>query len=110
MGHILEGRRRQIRLKGRRMTLIRRASAGVPERRVVLTGFARVLRPGAPEGPIQQGDQQVEILHDEIADAGWPWPPRLHDALDMGRQVTLQAAAPIYEGSTLVGWSLWVRG
>ncbi|MFC4169609.1 hypothetical protein [Teichococcus aestuarii] len=92
------------------MTLIRRASAGQPQRNVVLTGFARPFRPGEVEGPIQQGDQQVEILHDEIAAAEWPWPPRLHDALDMGRQVTLQAATPIYDGAALAGWSLWVRG
>jgi hypothetical protein len=110
MGQMLETRRRMIRSRGRTMRLIRRATNGVPQQTVDLMGFPRLYRPGEIEGAIQQGDQQVEILADELDAAGFGAPTTGHLLVLDGRQVTLQGARPIYEGADLIGHSLWVRG
>jgi hypothetical protein len=110
MGQMLETRRRMIRTRGRAMRLIRRASSGVPQQAVDLIGFPRLYRPGEIEGSIQQGDQQVEILNDEIAAAGFGQPGTGQKLILDGREVTLQGSRPVYEGATVIGHSLWVRG
>ena len=109
MSHHLDARRRQIRAKGRPMTL-RRGPATAPIE-VALTGFARDYRPEEVQGLVKQGDQRVEILDDEIAAAGWPSPPKNPDKLDIGgRMTTVQGAREIEVGGTRLGWSLWVTG
>jgi len=110
MGHLLDGRRRMIRSRGRSMTLRLLASAGVPQRDVALVGFDRAYRPGELEGGIAQGDEQVEILNDEIAAAGFPAPTSGMLLIRDGQQVTLQGSRAIREGSAVIGHSLWVRG
>jgi hypothetical protein len=110
MGQMLETRRRMIRTRGRAMRLIRRATNGVPQQAVDLIGFPRLYRPGEIEGSIQQGDQQVEVLNDEIAAAGFGAPSTGQKLLLDGREATIQGSRPVYEGAAVIGHSLWVRG
>ncbi|MFT8245200.1 hypothetical protein [Roseomonas sp. BN140053] len=110
MSHHLEARRRTILTRGRPMTL-RRERAGQAALVVEVTGFARAYRPEEFQGGVQANDQQVEILNDEIAAAGWPAPPGNPDRLVMdGRTSTVKGARPVYAGAELIGWSLWVNG
>ncbi|MFH5927076.1 hypothetical protein [Roseomonas xinghualingensis] len=92
------------------MSLIRRASNGAPQKTVDLIGFPRLYRPGEIEGAIQQGDQQVEILNDELVEADFGAPTTGHLLVLDGRQLTVQGARPVYEGAALIGHSIWVRG
>jgi hypothetical protein len=109
MSHHLEARRRQIRAKGRPMVLTRQARGATPAASVTLLGFPRGYRPDEIQGGVQGGDQQVEILQDEIAAAEWPFPPAQPDRLVIdGRTSTVKGARPIYDGALLIGWSIWV--
>jgi hypothetical protein len=112
MGAHLTARRRLILSKGRPMTLRRPNPGAAPaEPDVTLTGC---LYPYAPEkiaGPLRQGDAQVQILHDEIAAVGWTDNPGTGDWLVIdGLTWLVQGEGPVYEGPTLIGHSLTVRG
>jgi hypothetical protein len=112
MGHLLNARRRQILAKGRRMVLRRLPSSGVAQQEVVLLGFSHGAEAGEVDGPIQPGDLIIETLHDEIAASDWPAPPAKPDRIiDGGQQLAVQGRGrPIYEGGTVIGWRIWVRG
>jgi hypothetical protein len=108
MSHHLAARRRMIRAKGRPMVLHKQ---GASPGSVDLLGFPRGYRPDEIAGGVQQGDQQVETLNDELAEAGWTSPPAHRDRLVIdGRSTTIQGARAVYDGQLLIGWSLWVRG
>jgi hypothetical protein len=108
MSHFLAARRRQIRAKGRAMVLHRN---GATPASVTLLGFPRSYRPDEIQGGVVQGDQQVEILNDELAAAGWTAQPAHPDRLVIdGRSATVQGSRAVYDGALLIGWSLWVRG
>ena len=99
-----------IRSRGRTMTLRRERKGGAPVE-VTLIGFPRAYRPEEIQGGVQATDQQVEILNDEIAAAGWPAPPANPDRLVIdGRTSTVKGARPVYAGAELLGWSIWVTG
>ena len=90
------------------MVLTRQAKGATPAVSVTLMGFPRTYRPEEIQGGVQANDQQVEILNDEIAAAGWPVPPGNPDRLVIdGRTSTVKGARPIYDGPTLIGWSIW---
>ncbi|WP_075800251.1 hypothetical protein [Roseomonas gilardii] len=111
MSQALQTRRRMIRSRGRSMVLTRQAKGATPAVSVTLTGFPRTYRPEEIQGGVQANDQQVEILNDEIAAAGWPVPPGNPDRLVIdGRTSTVKGARPIYDGPALIGWSIWVSG
>ncbi|MBC9176768.1 hypothetical protein [Pseudoroseomonas ludipueritiae] len=109
MSELLAGRRAEIRKNGRSMVLTRQARGTTPAVSVTLLGFPRTYRPQEIQGGVQVNDQQVETLHDEIAAAGWPFPPAQPDRLVIdGRTSTVKAARPIFDGPLLIGWSIWV--
>jgi hypothetical protein len=106
--HLL-ARRLNMRMRGRPMVLRRQATPVSPT--ITVTGYARNYRPGELTAGVQQGDVRAEILNDEIAQLGWPAPPRNPDRLTFdGRTYTIIGAAPVHEGTTIIGWSLWARG
>lgn len=109
MGYMLARRRRQIQAKGRPMTL-RRISAGSPVT-VTVRGTLRLFDPQDLTGAVKQGTARIEIGQDEIAAAGWPYPPRSPDqVLADGVSYTIEGAAPVCEGATIIGWTLFVGG
>lgn len=104
----LAARRHMIRTRGRLMSLRREGASPLA---VDLMGFPRAYRPDEIEGGVVQGDQQVEILNDELAAAAWPSKPAHPDRLVIdGGTATVQGARPVYDGALLIGWSIWVRG
>jgi hypothetical protein len=103
-----ESRARLIEQFGRPMR-IRRTVANAPAQFVNVKGFASRYAPGDIEGAIQQGDERVEILHREIAAAGWTT-VRLGDwVLKDEKQHAVQGSTPLYEGSTCIGHTVWIR-
>lgn len=108
----LPSRRRQIAAKGRAMVLQRQTGVSpVVWAQVQVRGVARGYRPEQLTGDIRQGDQNVSILNDEIAAAGWPGPPKARDSIIIdGRTWAVEGAYPVYEGDLLIGHDLWVRG
>lgn len=91
------------------MVLRRQATPTSPT--VTVSGYPRAYSPGELLGGVQQGDVRIEILNDEIAAASWPAPPRNPDRVVMdSRTYTVIGAFPIFEGTAVIGWSLWVRG
>ena len=114
MGVLLDGRRRQIGAKGSPLQLAR-AQKGVAAigAQLAVIGVLRGFRPSETTGGVEIGDEQVEILNDELAAAGGVWAagPRPRDiVLDGGRSLTVQGARAVREGAAVIGWSLWVRG
>ncbi|EHM01153.1 hypothetical protein HMPREF9946_02228 [Acetobacteraceae bacterium AT-5844] len=108
MSQLLNSRRRQIRAKGRTMVLHR---SGATPPSVTLLGFPRAYRPDELEGGVIQGDQQVEILADELNAAGWTDKPERPDRLVIdGRSTAVQGSRAVCDGALLIGYSLWVRG
>lgn len=94
------------------MTLRRQTQASPPLfTDVVLKGATARFEPQNSPPDVRQGDEQVLILNDEITAAGWPGPPRARDSLtDDGKVWAVQGARSVYDGGTLVGHYLWVRG
>ncbi len=109
MGSLAESRRNLIVRFGRTMQL-RRPVAGGQATTVTITAFASRYTPGEIEGAIQQGDERVQILHEEIAAAGWNGVRTSDWLLKDGKQQSIQGAIPGYEGSAVIGHVLWVRG
>jgi hypothetical protein len=105
MGQMLETRRRMIRSRGRSLTITRgAASAGV---NAAFQGFARAYSAGELSGGFQQGDMRLETL--ELPE---PFsPPLKGDRVTIdGRTWTVMGTAPVYEGSTLIGYSVSLKG
>lgn len=110
MGHHLDARRRNLATRGRPMTLSR-ISVDAPPVTVTVVGTLRLFNPQDLTGAVKQGDARIEIGHDEIAAASWPHPPSSPDqVLVDGQTYSVQGAAPVCEGPTIIGWSLDVRG
>jgi hypothetical protein len=110
MAGFVNTRRNHIRRRGRSMEL-RRLTSTTAYTSVSLLGILRAYRPEQLAGDIRQGDAQVSVLADEIAAASWPAPPRVRDQLVIDAMVwAVQGAWPIFDGSSLIGWDLWVRG
>lgn len=104
-----DARRALLRERGRPMVLRRQATPTSPT--VTLLAYPRAYQPGELAAGVQQGDVRIETLHDEIAAAGWPFPPRNPDRVTMdGRTYTVQGAFPLYEAGACIGWQLWCRG
>ena len=114
MGAHLNARRHNIARAGRPYTL-RRQTAYTPAATyssVTVQGYRRTYRTDELSGALVQGDWALEILNDEIAAATWSGPPINGDELLDGSLATyaVQGAAPVYEGSTLIGYTLQIRG
>jgi hypothetical protein len=90
--------------------ILRRIVPNADPIEVIVQGYSHQYNPDQLTGGVQQGDQRVEILADEVNLVGWPAPPARLDRLVMDRTVAIQGVTPVYDGSVLVGWSLWVRG
>lgn len=106
MGWITLSRRRQIRAKGRTMTLMR--PAGAPSVSVLAYApppQAVTLDTGAAVAPFQ-----AQITQDELA-ASTYGVPRTDDILmDGPRRYALKDAQPVYDGSAICGWTLISTG
>lgn len=114
MSAFLRSRRKLVGRAGRPMTLKRQTStATIPPTysTVTVVGLLVSYRPESIAGEIMQGDARVAILNDEIATASWPGPPRKHDTLVVDDETwVVEGSAPVYDGATLIGHSLHVRG
>lgn len=108
---MLDGRRRLIARRGR-SAVLRRQGAVTPPTYTSVTVMAVLTawRPGATDSGAAPDDRRVEILADEITAAGWPAPPRDGDSLVTAEgEHAVTGAAPVYDGGTLIGYSLTVR-
>ena len=108
-GAHLRARRRTLARMGRTITLQRPNDNPAPVPLAVI-GFPVAYRPDAVKPPISQGDCQLATLNDEIAAAGWPTPGQGTYAVIDGVTWSVLGASPVYEGSTCIGWNLWIRG
>lgn len=109
MGHLLDAWRQHLAAAGRTMTL-RRISSGAPVT-VSVVGALRMFNPDDLTGAVKQATAQIKIGHDEIVAASWPHPPRSPDqVLADGVSYTIEGAAPVCEGATIIGWTLFVGG
>lgn len=103
-------RRRHIARHGRQMEL-RRPTSTTSYTSVPVRGIFSGYKPEQMTGGVQQGDAKVSILNDEIALLAWPGPPRRRDAMLIDARVwNVEGATLIYDGDTLIGHDLWVRG
>jgi hypothetical protein len=113
VSHHLAARRRALTLRGRNITL-RRITGTAPTfafTDVALLGSTHEYMPHELVGGLIQGDLRVEILDDEIAEAGWPGPPMKGDKVQIdGRSRTVQGCQTHRDGETIVGHTLWTRG
>jgi len=106
MGAFLEARRREMERSGRPATLSRLNGPSV-----TLQAFPREFKANELVNGVMVGDLLVHTLDDEIAAASWPAPPAKMDRMTIdGRTHIVQAAWPVHEGSTRIGWRLWTRG
>lgn len=108
----LATRRRQIAAKGRPVTLRRQTVTRPPAYSdVTVRAFFYAYTPDKVTDALREGDRRVEILNDEIAAAGWPGPPKATDTvLADGQTLSVLGATPLYDGATLLGYRLMVRG
>jgi hypothetical protein len=112
----LNARRRLLAAKGRPMVLKRQDGAPVtvpPDYvSVTVTGHLTRFRPDvAGDGAPAQSGGQIAILNDEIAEAAWPAPPRTGDLVEVDDELwALTGSDPVYDGSTLIGWTLHIEG
>jgi len=109
---VAEDFRAALHRAGRPMTL-RRVDDGV-ERLATVHGKSSGFRPGEIVGPVSIDDRRIRIsaldLADEAAAGRWPAdvpPPARLDRLD---GAAVQGADPLWDGTTLVGWVVWVNG
>lgn len=113
MGAHLDARRVNIAARGRSFTLRRQTvTSPATYSSVTVTGFLRSYRPDQIAGALMQGDWAMEITNDEIAAASWAGPPRAGDEVLDGSAAAYAVigAATIYEGDTLIGHTLQLRG
>jgi len=105
---------------GRGMVLKRRVGTGSSFVSATVKGKATAYQPQELVGGVIQGDRKVRIAQADLTAAGWPgaapvgvtagqWPdrPSKGDSLDGS---AVQGAEALYDGETLVGWKVWVRG
>lgn len=52
----------------------------------------------------------VQIMTDGLAEAGFDRPRKQDWIMDGGRKYTLTDAAGVYDGATLIGWTLICQG
>ncbi|KXV79709.1 hypothetical protein AD953_01290 [Acetobacter malorum] len=105
MSYRTDRRRRQISRKGRHMQLMR------PDESASITVMAYAPPPQAVtlEDGVSVAPFEAQITADETAAANYA--PASGDWLmDNGRRYTLTDAVPVYDGSTLSGWSLSAKG
>lgn len=109
MADFLTTRRRVLARYGRTITL-QRPNDSPPPTDLPVVGYPAAFAPDAVQPPVTQGDMQVQILNDEIAAAEWPNPGQGTYAVIDGVAWAVLGATPAYDGTTCIGWSLWVRG
>jgi hypothetical protein len=115
MSSFLRSRRRTLAKIGRPMTLRRQTStATIPPTYadVTVQGHLVAAKPDDVQGEVMQGDARVAILNDEIAATDWPGPPRKHDLVLVDGETWVVHGPPagVYDGATLIGFMLHVRG
>lgn len=106
MGQCTDRRRRQIRKKGRLMTLSRPSGT----KPVTLMAYAAPPATAVLESGVSVMPFVVETLNDELAAAAYGQPANADILTDGGRQYALTDAAPVYDGSELCGWKLIAAG
>ncbi|MBS1057264.1 hypothetical protein NKW55_05030 [Gluconobacter kondonii] len=106
MGYQADCRRRQIRKKGRLMTLSRPSGANP----VTLMAYAAPPATAALESGVSVMPFVAETLNDELAAADYGQPRNADILTDGGRQYALTDATPVYDGSMLCGWKLIAAG
>jgi hypothetical protein len=117
---LLWARRAMIKKSGRPMTLSRVVPGSDPPSYITVTvrGVPGNLVPTTTQrgrvevrtiGVQMLGEEKIEILDDEITAAAWPTPPARNDRVFSDNLIrTVQSAAPIYDGTLLIGWTLQV--
>lgn len=106
MNYRTDRRRRQIRAKGRSMTL-RRPNGGTS---IVLMAYAPppqavTLDTGAAIAPFV-----AQTTNDELAAGAYGAPLTDDILMDGARRYALKDAQPVYDGSVLCGWTLIASG
>lgn len=96
-----------LRRAGRQMSLKRRVGTTSAFTECTVYGRARFYQPQELTGQVVQGDRKIRVSQRDIAAASWPGPPKKGDFLD---GAAVQGAEHLYEGETLVGFVVWVRG
>lgn len=111
MSGIGASRRRMLRRYGRPVTLRRQTGVNpVAFAGAEVPGMVAGYGPDAITGAVQQGDATAAVLAEDLVAEGFPVPPRSGDSLVDGRTWKVMAAYPVYDGSDLLGWDLWIRG
>lgn len=106
MGWITQSRCRQIRAKGRTMLLMR--PTGKPS--VSVMAYAPPPQAVAMETGAAVAPFVAQITNDELATTAYGV-PRTNDILtDGNRRYALKDAQPVYDGSTICGWTLISSG
>jgi hypothetical protein len=91
--------------QGRAMTLKRRVGTTTAFTSLTVHGRSRTYRPEELTGGVAQGDRRIRISALELAT--WDGAPQKNDLLD---GAAVQGADALYDGETLVGYVVWVRG
>lgn len=107
--------RRQVLHTGQPATLRRLTGTGPSQTStdVEVTAVVRSYRAEelAAGTGLQQGDRQVIITNHEIAEAGWPGPPRKNDRLVLaGALTTVQSVETRYLGTAIDRHVMVARG
>lgn len=106
MGYQADCRRRQIRKKGRLMTLSRPSGANP----VTLIAYAAPPATSVLESGVSVMPFVAETLNDELAAAGYGQPANADILTDGSREYTLTDATAVYDGSEICGWKLFAAG
>lgn len=114
-------RRLMLRQQGQPMTLSRTvhgAGPGLVTIDVTVMGFVSQYLPqgdltdtrqATQVGVVRIGDEQCEILNDEIEREGWPGPPIRNDHLTFdGHTRIIKSVMNVNDGRLLIGWKLWL--
>lgn len=105
IGYSTQRRRRQIRAKGRPMTL--ESGDG---KTVSLTGYAPPPTIATIDGSVPRQSYVAQITNDELAAAGYTKPGNGDTLTDGPRRYTLTDASPVYDRGALCGWVLIAAG
>lgn len=106
MGQRTDRRRRQIRKKGRLMTLSQVNGTNA----VTLMAYAAPPTTATLESGVSVMPFVAETLNDELAAAGYGQPANADVLTDGGREYTLTDATAVYDGSEICGWKLIAAG
>lgn len=107
MGYQTDRRRRQIRHKGRTMTLSQGGSRGLT---VDLIAYSAPPATAALEAGVSVMPFVAEITNDELAAVQFGRPKNGDRLVDGSRTYTLTDATAVYDGSTICGWKLFAAG